>query len=200
MKEEVREGYEKGDYESEYREGRDIRNEELELFNKLFELIDGAEVLDLGCGTGVPFDLFLAENDYHVTGVDIAENHVQKARENLPEGKFIRENFFDLEMDSASFDAIVSFYAIFHIPREEHLELLQKMNAWLKKDGSILITMGAAEMDMMQGDIGGEEMLWSSYSSEKNLEIVEEAGFEVIKSYQEDWREEDHLWILAKPK
>ena len=200
MKEEVREGYEKGDYESEYREGRDIRNEELELFNKLFELIDGAEVLDLGCGTGVPFDLFLAENDYHVTGVDIAENHVQKARENLPEGKFIRENFFDLEMDPASFDTIVSFYAIFHIPREEHLELLQKMNTWLKKDGAILITMGAAEMDMMQGDIGGEEMLWSSYSPEKNLEIVEEAGFEVIKSYQEDWREEDHLWILAKPK
>lgn len=200
MKDKVREGYEAGDYESEYREDREIRDIELKFFDEIFELSNGEEVLDLGCGTGAPFDLFLSEKDYSITGVDLAENHVQKARENIPEGHFIREDFFNLDLESDSFDIIVSFYAIFHIPREDHLELLQKMNTWLNEDGAILITMGASEMDMMEGDIGGEEMLWSSYSPKKNLEIVKEAGFEIVKSYEEDWREETHLWILAKPK
>lgn len=200
MKDKVREGYETGEYESEYREGRAIQDIEFEFFDELFELSEGKEVLDLGCGTGVPFDVFLAEKDYHVKGVDIAESHVQKARENVPEGEFVREDFFNLEIEPHSFDVIVSFYAIFHIPRKDHFELLQKMNTWVKEDGAILITMGASEMDMMEGDIGGEEMLWSSYSQEKNLEIVREAGFDIVKSYKEDWREEDHLWILARPK
>ena len=43
-------------------------------------------------------------------------------------------------------------------------------------------------------------MLWSSYSAQKNVEIAEKAGFNVLESYQEDWREETHLWILAEPE
>ena len=200
MKDKVRQGYEQGDYESDYRQGRDIRDEETEFFEKLSEKIGGSKILDLGCGTGVPFDAYLVENGYDVTGVDIAQKHVEQARENFSDADFIREDFFELDIESDSFDAIVSFYAIFHIPREDHLELLQKMRNWVKEDGAILITMGAGEMDMHQGDIGGEEMLWSSYSAQKNVEIAEKAGFNVLESYQEDWREETHLWILAEPE
>jgi diphthamide synthase subunit DPH2 len=87
----------------------------------------------------------------------------------------------------------VSFYAIFYIPREEHFKLLNKMKNWMKENGAILITMEAEKMDMMKGDIGGEEMLWSSYSAEKNKELVEEAGLNIVDSYREDWREETHL-------
>ena len=49
-------------------------------------MIKGRKILDLGCGTGIPFDSFLVGNDYQVTGVDIAENHVKKAREVFVQG------------------------------------------------------------------------------------------------------------------
>lgn len=199
MRDKVKEGYEEGDYESDYREGREIRQEEKDFFNSLSEIAPGNRVLDLGCGTGIPFDKYLSENGWRVTGTDIAGNHVEKARQNVPSGEFRQGDFFDLEFNQGKFDAIVSFYAIFHIPREEHPKLLHKMKDWIKEDGAILITMGAEEMDMMEGDIGGEEMLWSSYSAEKNIELVGEAGFNIVSSYEEDWREETHLWILAEP-
>jgi hypothetical protein len=51
-----------------------------------------------------------------------------------------------------------------------------------------------------KGEIGGEEMVWSSYSQEENVRLVKEAGFNVLETYVEDWREETHQWILAEPE
>jgi SAM-dependent methyltransferase len=194
----VKKGYEEGDYESDYRTDRRIRDVEKEIFKQLFDQVKDDKVLDLGCGTGVPFDKFLVDKGYDLTGVDIAQKHVDKAKNNVPEADFIQDDFFELDFDQRSFDAVVSFYAIFHIPREDHKELLSRIKNWLGDGGLILITMGSEEMDMLEGEIGGEKMLWSSHSAEKNKKMVEDAGFEILESFQEDWREENHLWILGR--
>lgn len=199
MRDKVKQGYEKGDYVGDYRKNREIQAEEQDYFQTLFEKINGKKILDLGCGTGIPFDKFLSREGYELTGVDIAEKHVRKAKENVPDSEFIQGDFFNQKFEENSFDAIVSFYAIFHIPREEHEELLNQIRYWVKDDGAILITMGSSEMDDFEGEIGGEDMLWSSYSAEKNKEIVEKSGFNILEAYIEDWREESHLWILAEP-
>lgn len=200
MRDEVKEGYEKGDYEGDYREDRLLQPREKDLFQKLFDELEGEKILDLGCGTGIPFDRYLTEKGYSVTGVDIAKKHVKKARKNVPDAEFIQGDFFENDFEENSFDSIVSFYAIFHIPREEHSRLLEKIRYWLKDDGAILITLGAEEeMDNLEGEIGGEKMVWSSFSPEENIRLVEDSGFEVIDSYIEDWRDENHFWILAHP-
>jgi len=54
-------------------------------------------------------------------------------------------------------------------------------------------------MDNHRGEIGGQEMLWSSYSPEKNVELLEEAGFDIVTTYTEDYRDETHFWVLAEP-
>ena len=43
-------------------------------------------------------------------------------------------------------------------------------------------------------------MLWSSYSPEKNLELLKESGFKILETYTEDYREETHFWVLAQPE
>lgn len=199
MREKVKEGYEEGDYEGDYREDRELQEREEELFQQLFDQIKGQKILDLGCGTGLPFDKYLVNEGFDVTGLDLAEKHVKKARENVPDAEFIQGGFFEKEFEESSFDSVVSFYAIFHIPREEHSELLEKIRYWLKDSGSILITLGAREeLDDIEGEIGGQEMFWSAFGPEKNKELVEDAGFEIIDTYIEDWRDEHHFWILAK--
>lgn len=199
MRDRVKEGYEKGSYEEGYRKDRELQEKEVEFFQEVFDrLPDSGEVLDLGCGTGLPFDRYIVENGYSVTGVDIAEKHVELARGNVPEADFIQGDFFDQEFEQNSFDAIVSFYAIFHIPREQHSKLFEKMRAWVKDGGVILVTMGPEDMDRHEGEIKGAEMVWSSYSPERSKDIIEEAGFSILESYIEDWREEHHLWILAE--
>ncbi|MFB6204526.1 MAG: trans-aconitate 2-methyltransferase [Candidatus Nanohaloarchaea archaeon] len=200
MRDEVKKGYEEGDYESEYREDRELQRGERELLDRLLSSIpDGGRVLDLGSGLGVPFDRYIVDQGYQVVGVDIAEKHVEKARDNVPEARFITGDLLEQDFEEDSFDAVVSFYSIFHIPRKEHAELFQEIQGWMKESGALLVTMGSEEMDMVRGEIGGTEMLWSSYSREKNMELVEEQGFEVKETYLEDWREETHLWLLAEP-
>ena len=41
----------------------------------------------------------------------------------------------ETEFPAGSFDAIVSFYAIFHIPRQEHLNLFRRFAQWLRPGG-----------------------------------------------------------------
>lgn len=200
MREKVRQGYEAGDYEGQLRKDREIRSEEKKLFQELFDLIpEDGDVLDLGCGTGEPFDRYLVDRGFDVTGVDLVEKHIYAAREYVPEAHFFQGDFFDVDPEKGRFDAVVSFYAVFHLPREEHQELFNHINHLLRDDGAILVTVGAGEMDEHENnDWAGSEMVWSSYSQEKNLEIIENAGFDIVETYEEESDDEHHLWVLAE--
>ncbi|MFB6116230.1 MAG: trans-aconitate 2-methyltransferase [Candidatus Nanosalina sp.] len=200
MREKVRKGYEAGDYEGEYRNDREIRDHEKELFRKLFSnLDDNSEILDLGCGTGEPFDSYMVEKGYSVTGIDLVEKHIHAARERVPEAEFIQGDFFDISPENKTFDAVVSFYAVFHLPREKHGKLFKHMNDLLNEDGVLLITLGGEEMDeYKEEDWSGSEMVWSSYSQDKSLELLRNSGFDIMETFEEESEDEHHLWVLAE--
>jgi 2-polyprenyl-3-methyl-5-hydroxy-6-metoxy-1,4-benzoquinol methylase len=81
-------------------------------------------VLDLGCGSGVPIARSLADAGYRVTGIDISEVQVRRARERVPQADFIQVDATAAFFDDASFDAVVSLYALIHIPLAEQPPLL----------------------------------------------------------------------------
>ncbi|MET3986927.1 class I SAM-dependent methyltransferase [Streptomyces sp. PvR034] len=87
----------------------------------------GGTVLDLGCGSGVPVACALATAGHRVTGVDISEVQIRRARELVPQAEFIRADATVVDFPPASFDAVVSFYALIHIPLDEQLPLLRKV-------------------------------------------------------------------------
>ena len=157
-----------------------------------------AHVLDLGCGSGKPVDAFLLDKGFAVTGIDISEEQIRRAKEALPRGIFVQGDMSEAEFPNESFDAVISFYAIFHIPREEHAALLK--NAWnvLRPGGYILVTMGAGEWEGTEEDFHGTEMFWSHYGREKNLELIREAGFAVLSEEIDSSGDERHLVVLAQ--
>ena len=121
----VRAGYEIIDYASAFARGRDLRHpvERYFLTQLANRLPRGARVIDLGCGTGLPYDAFLAGAGLSVTGVDFTRKHLDAARRNVRGATFVEADLATLPLADASADAIVSFYAIFHIPRDEHAAL-----------------------------------------------------------------------------
>ncbi|MGM5481702.1 MAG: class I SAM-dependent methyltransferase [Nanobdellota archaeon] len=194
----VKDGYDNGKYYEVYgRTGTTLDRMENMLFEELTDRVpENSRILDLGCGVGLPYDKVLSQKGYEVTGIDISEKHIRLAKKNVPEATFIRDDFFSSGV-SGSFDAIVSFYAIFHIPREEHAKLLKHMHSLLKDNGHILITLATTSMDCDKNpDFVGAPMAWSSYSVEENKRMIENAGFNILVSV-EDYRDENHLWILA---
>lgn len=126
------------------------------------------------------------------------EENLEHAREQLPDQQFINADFSTLEYDDA-FDAVVSFYAIFHIPREEHAQLFEDMASWLKPGGSVLLTISPEPMERYEEEFLGGDVVWSAWGPAKTKRLLREAGFTIENEYEEhrDDEGEHHLWILA---
>ncbi len=142
----------------------------------------GRAVLDLGCGNGIPSTQLLAEN-FHVTGVDISPVQIERAKERVPNAEFICADMSEISFAPASFDAIVSFYAIIHLPLEEQPQLLAKMHTWLKDEGYLMLITGhnawTGEASNWLGVEGGD-MFWSHTDRDTYLQWLTEAGFHVV--------------------
>lgn len=102
----------------------------------------GAAVLDLGCGAGVPVTRWLVERGFAVTGVDLSERQLELARRLAPGATFVKSDMSELSLAPETFGAVVAFYSIIHVPREEHPALLADIYRWLEPGGSLLATPG----------------------------------------------------------
>src|SRR5215203_7007464 len=91
-------------------------------FIKRLDLKPGMTVLDVACGTG-NLAIPAARTGANVTGVDIAPNSVEQARQNAKaEGlnaKFDEGDAEALPYEDASFDAVVTMFGAMFAPRPE---------------------------------------------------------------------------------
>ena len=143
-------------------------------------LAPGSRVLDVGCGAGIPVSRQLADK-FEVTGVDISWSMIGMARKNVPSATFIRADVLEAAFPAAGFDAIVSYYAIFHIPRQEHRELIRRFARWLRPGGLLLFTVAPNDdgPGYTEDDFFGETMYWSNFGPGTYRKILAEAGFEI---------------------
>jgi cyclopropane fatty-acyl-phospholipid synthase-like methyltransferase len=141
-------------------------------------LAPGSRVLDLGCGSGLPVAARLAR-DHAVTGVDFSSSQLQLARANVPTAQFVESDLMAVDFAPAAFDAVVSFYAIFHLPREEHGELLRRIARWLAPGGWLLATVTRFREPAYTEQFFGVEMYWSNWSRDDYERMAREAGLRV---------------------
>jgi len=164
-----------------------------------------ARILDAGCGTGIPDTKYLHDSGFDVIGVDFSDGMLKIARENLPNVTFIKQNITELDFPDNSFDGLISFSVIIHIPREKHKPMFQQFHKLLKPDGIILVSMAWSEWEEI-GEFCGEKMFWSHFKPETSLQIIKDSGFSIIKDwfvttpdyYNRDSESEKHYYILAK--
>lgn len=193
----VEEGYNK--IAKEYQAYRDIFKHKKEIEKFISLLPKNAKVLDVGCGTGVPVAKNLVDSGFDVIGIDLSESMLKLARKNVPKAKFIKKGVTKLDFEDNSFDGLTAFYSIIHVPREKHSSIFQSFHKLLKPNGIMLVCMGSEEWEGTE-EFHGEKMFWSNYSPEKSLQIIKEAGFEIIFDKHIVSGGEKHYWILAKNK
>src|SRR6266516_783736 len=107
-------------------------------------LAEGADVLELGCGRGVPATRELARR-HRVTGVDISAVQVELARHHVPEASFVHADATELEIAAGSLDAVVALFFFGHVPADEQRDLIGRIAGWLHDGGLLLSTFGAGE-------------------------------------------------------
>ena len=175
----------------------------LRYLEKARELIPpGADVLELGCGAGIPMTVALAEGR-RVTGVDISAAQIALARRNVPAATFLQGDMTTLQFPAASFDAVLAFYSLTHVPRDEQGPLLERIAAWLRPGGVFIASMGAEpDPGGVEQDWLGIDMYFSHFGAKKNRRLVEDAGLRVesseILAEPPDRHDARFLWIVAR--
>jgi cyclopropane fatty-acyl-phospholipid synthase-like methyltransferase len=195
MNESVRRGYDRA--AGRYAAARDQFKSRKYLDLLAERLRPGAVVLDVGCGSGVPIDSYLVERGCAVRGIDISAVQIEMARANIPEASYEVRDMSGLQDFEYAVDAIVSFYAIFHTPREAHLDLLHTFGTFLQPGGLLLVTMGASDWVGSDDDFYGVTMHWSHYAAATNRDLVAQAGFDIVFDEIDPAGDERHLVILA---
>ena len=140
-----------------------------------------SRVLDVGCGSGVPLARELTAAGHHVTGVDISEVQVRRARELVPGGDFIHADAAEVSFPSASFDAVVTLYTLIHIPLEQQPPLLRNIAVWLRPGGLLLAVTGhRACLGRDENWLGGGAAMWWSHAdAATNRSWIGQAGLTV---------------------
>jgi SAM-dependent methyltransferase len=161
----------------------------------------GARVLELGCGGGTreTHDLAAA---FHVTGIDLSVRQLERARERVPEGDFRCGDFTVVDFPPGSFDAVVSFYAFNHVPRELLGPLLTRIAGWLAPSGWFMAAFGTSDLEGWTGEFLGATTFFSSYEPAINSELVRSAGLSIVRdevvSISEPEGPVSFQWILGR--
>jgi cyclopropane fatty-acyl-phospholipid synthase-like methyltransferase len=159
-----------------------------------------ARVLELGCGGGTGETAALAER-FALTGVDLSERQLERARTRVPAATFVHGDLTSVEFAPASFEAVVSYYVFNHVPRELLAPLLARVHGWLTPGGYLMAAFGTSDEEAWTGDFLGAPSFFSSFPPDENARLVRAAGFEVVRddlvSIREPEGDVQFQWVLA---
>jgi SAM-dependent methyltransferase len=142
----------------------------------------GSTVLDLGCGCGVPVAAHLARS-HRVTGVDLSERQIERARALVPNATFVRADMTSVDLPAHAYDAVVSFWAIIHVPLDEQPNLFDAIVRWLRPGGFLLVTVGNGAWTGTEDDWYGATMYRSHGDRDFYARMLRERRFRI----QQEW-------------
>lgn len=157
----------------------------------------GGGILDLGCGNGIPTSQILLKEGFSVTGVDLSEVQIERARALLPQGKWIVADMSEIRFEPGTFDAVVSLFAIIHVPIEEQPQLFDRMASWLKSGGHLLVSVGWKAWTGIE-DFHGALMYWSHEGADTYKNWLVDRDFEVLREEFVPEGTGGHTLLLAR--
>lgn len=170
----------------------------------LLPMESGAEVLDLGCGTGLELEEYFGLNPgAHITGIDLSEDMLERLAGKFPnrQMQLICASYFDAELGYERYDAAVSVESLHHFPGERKLGLYRRLHQALKPEGYFVLTDYFAESDALEREYfetlerlkreqGISDDAFYHYdtplTAEHEMEVLKQAGFgevRVLKSW-----------------
>jgi SAM-dependent methyltransferase len=111
----------------------------------------GGRVLDLGCGAGLPAARLLVAAGFEVVGVDFSAVQIERARALVPKASFVQADLTAWDAEPASFDAVVSFYALIHVPLADQRALFPRIRPLAASGRLLARDRRASALDRRRG-------------------------------------------------
>lgn len=144
----------------------------------LNQLAPGDSILELGCGPGVPCTQQFVAHGLKVTAVDISSAQIELAKKHAPSAEYRVADMMELDFPEKSLNAVVAFYAIFHLPKDQQGKMIEKIARWLKDGGYLLFNLATTEGDVWRKDwLGpGVNMFSTCLGIDGNRDMMKSSG------------------------
>lgn len=163
-----------------YAARRDADGSDATLIDELLaSLPANPEILDIGCGDGART---LANLPAGSVGLDIARRPLDLAASSVPAAQLVQADMAALPLRDAQFDAITAYYAVFHVPRAQHLRVYNEFVRVLRPGGTLLMTLPSGRFETTRHGWMGGRMFFSSPGREQTLTHLQEAGFTTTRT------------------
>ena len=164
----------------------------------------GANVLDLGCGTGNPIARHIIDSGFRVVGVDQSQKMLAIAARVVPEAKLIHADIVDMQLNE-KFAAVIVWDSAFHVRREYHAAIYRKVAAALEPGGRMLLSAGGEGADTLDSTFAGltSEMygaafFYDAYHPRLARQLIERAGLEIELWEVDDPSSHAHIAVIAR--
>ena len=158
-----------------------------------------ANILDLGCGTGLELSYYFKLNpSAKVTGIDLATGMLTALKEKFSDKDIalIQGSYFDVPFGENTYDAAVSVESLHHFTKDEKVPLYRKLYKALKSNGYFILTDYFApsedeeifyrnELNRLKAEQGITDDEFYHYDTpltvEHEIQSLQEAGFSYIE-------------------
>lgn len=154
----------------------------LERFSSL--LPDGAAVLDIGCGSGLPLARELDRKGFNVTGLDGARTMVELFKRNLPATPVHLMDMRQLDL-SQRFAGLLAWDSFFHLSPEDQRPMFRRFRAHATLGCALMFTSGTVEGSAI-GELEGDSLYHGSLSTDEYHGLLHAEGFEVLEYVESD--------------
>lgn len=150
-----------------------------EVLSEIKKFQNKISILDLGCGNGIPIAMAAQKYASIYVGVDSSKTMLEEFTANIPNSQAVLVSMDEINFNPNSFDVIIGFGSLFHLPPERQKNALVKIAKTLKKSGIFMFT-SSKEEGFCTGNVAGISVPHWSLGEEKYIEVLENSGL----SYQ----------------
>lgn len=141
-------------------------------------LPDGAPVLDIGCGSGVPLACELLRRGFEVTGLDGTRTMVELFQRNLPASPVHLMDMRQLNL-SQRFEGLLAWDSFFHLSPQDQRPMFQRFQTHARPGCALMFTSGTVEGSAI-GELEGDALYHGSLSTDEYHGLLQAADFEVL--------------------
>ena len=156
--------------------------------------LQGKRVLDAGCGSGRDTEYLIGER-LKVTGIDASAGMLKEARTKVKKGTFKKMDLAKLTFRPKSFDGIWCCAGLVHQRRSAILGILKDFARVLAVGGVLYASVkeGQGEGYAPSKKLGGAKVWVSHFSQVEFEELVNDAGFELLRCFTD--KSQSTTWI-----
>jgi SAM-dependent methyltransferase len=138
-------------------------------------------VWDVGCGPG-HVARYLRERGVAACGLDLSAGMLGEARRRNPQLPFVQGTMGALPVADGVLAAIVSFYALIHIPRPEVPAVLREFRRAVRPGGDLLLAVHGGEGEIRTDNWFGREVSIGAtlFGADELGVLLGAAGFAVV--------------------